>query len=256
MSTAIYYFTGTGNSLKIAKDLAAELSDAELVHICKENMSLKNEKNPGAIGFVFPVYARGLPHMVRDFAEKLDADADTYFFAVASYESSSSVSFMQLNSILHRKGAKLSASFGMAMPDSMGFAWGSYPGSSVAGLLNSQKEKTMRIAQQIKSRTKMEIELLSPNNPAMARYNTFLPNADDRNFWHSPDCNGCETCVKICPAGNIILENSKPVWQHRCESCMACFHWCPEKAIEYKKVTSGKERIHHPDIQISEMMIR
>lgn len=33
MSTSIYYFTGTGNSLKIAKDLREELKDTKLIQM-------------------------------------------------------------------------------------------------------------------------------------------------------------------------------------------------------------------------------
>ena len=47
MGTTIYYFTGTGNSLKIAKDLKNELGNTELIQICNKNMeiSIKNQMN-------------------------------------------------------------------------------------------------------------------------------------------------------------------------------------------------------------------
>jgi len=35
MKTTIYWFSGTGNSLKIAKDLAEKLEDTELIPIAK-----------------------------------------------------------------------------------------------------------------------------------------------------------------------------------------------------------------------------
>ena len=38
METTIYYFTGTGNSLKIAKDLSQQLEGAEIVQISKNNI--------------------------------------------------------------------------------------------------------------------------------------------------------------------------------------------------------------------------
>ena len=55
MTTTIYYFTGTGNSLKIARDLAEKV-DAELIPIAKvwqqETVIATTEK----VGFVHPLY--------------------------------------------------------------------------------------------------------------------------------------------------------------------------------------------------------
>jgi MinD superfamily P-loop ATPase len=44
-----------------------------------------------------------------------------------------------------------------------------------------------------------------------------------------------------------------PEWKHHCEQCFACLHWCPQKAIQYGKRTSGRIPYHHPDIKMSEM---
>ena len=44
MGNIIYYFTGTGNSLQIAKCLSAELGDTEIVRICKKNMNVSSNK--------------------------------------------------------------------------------------------------------------------------------------------------------------------------------------------------------------------
>ncbi|MCE5215029.1 MAG: hypothetical protein LLF83_09970, partial [Methanobacterium sp.] len=63
MNTKIFYFTGTGNSLAVAQDIANELDDSELISI----PSVINEKikaNSPTIGLVFPVYMWGMPHMV------------------------------------------------------------------------------------------------------------------------------------------------------------------------------------------------
>ena len=45
MNTAVYYFTGTGNSLKIAKDLAKELHDTQLIRICAPNMKIRTDEH-------------------------------------------------------------------------------------------------------------------------------------------------------------------------------------------------------------------
>ena len=70
MSTIIYYFTGTGNSLYCARRIGDLLGDTTIVPIESEgeNMPLLKADN---IGLVFPVYAfgptggRGMPQ--KDF---------------------------------------------------------------------------------------------------------------------------------------------------------------------------------------------
>ena len=72
MSTRLYYYTGTGNSLWVARQLAGRLDgEVELVSLGADY------ELPGAdcdrIGLVFPVHMWGLPQHVRDFAARLPA---------------------------------------------------------------------------------------------------------------------------------------------------------------------------------------
>ena len=65
MKIVIYYFSGTGNSLKIAKDLSNKLEGCELVPIAKlwehDIIIPRSEK----IGLIFPLYAMGCPSIIR-----------------------------------------------------------------------------------------------------------------------------------------------------------------------------------------------
>ncbi|GEM_PF-3708375 len=40
----------------------------------------------------------------------------------------------------------------------------------------------------------------------------------------------------------------------RTTQCLACFHWCPQKAIEIDISTINKQRYTHPDISIDDMI--
>lgn len=83
MKNRIYFFTGTGNSLKVAKEIAAELPECELFAI-KKDMDRTIPMGYERIGFVFPVYYWGLPAMVSNFIKNATfaEKCDTYFFAV------------------------------------------------------------------------------------------------------------------------------------------------------------------------------
>ncbi len=64
MGTCLYYYTGTGNSLWVARQLAAQLPDAELVslnakitvptEIDSERIGIVTEKNPGYARYHHP----------------------------------------------------------------------------------------------------------------------------------------------------------------------------------------------------------
>lgn len=255
MCTTIYYFTGTGNSLKIAKDLKNYLEDAEIVRICKNSEPSKNML-ADKIGFVFPVYFRGLPHMLKQFVENMPVYKSVYYFAVANYGSSAAISFQQLHNILINKGGSLSATFGIPMPGNMWFMYYPHPKQDFIDRINSEPQETAAIAAAIRSKLKTETNSTITDSAAEDMYRAFAPHQMDENFWTKADCNGCGVCAKICPANNINIHQGRPDWQHHCEYCLSCVHHCPREAIEYKQDSINKERYHHPDIKLQELFVK
>ncbi len=76
----------------------------------------------------------------------------------------------------------------------------------------------------------------------------------DVNYYADEKCNSCEICEKVCPVHNIKIVNGKPEWQHKCQRCLACIHFCPEKSIQYGKKTIKRKRYHHPEITVNEII--
>ncbi len=104
MKTTNYYFTGTGNSLQIAKNIRDKLEDCKLIPIAKvwqiKDLTATSEK----VGFVFPLYWSGLPKIVYDFAYKIDLSSINYFFAaVTSTGDVTELPLQQLERILKTK---------------------------------------------------------------------------------------------------------------------------------------------------------
>jgi hypothetical protein len=61
----IFYFTGTGNSLYVAKQLEEEpISIPQVIH--KEELSFR----ASSIGVVCPVYGHEMPGMVKEFIKR------------------------------------------------------------------------------------------------------------------------------------------------------------------------------------------
>lgn len=256
MSTTIYYFSGTGNSFKVAKDLNSQLGDSKLVQISKKNLAITQDILSEKIGIVYPIYFSGIPAMVKKFLENLQVNKDTYIFTVATLGGSEEISFNQIDDILSKKGSHISASFKIYMPGCYQIMHDVASKEKQTKLFKNENEQILKISASINEN---EIDNLSGRVKGIKKviygliYSAFKPNAKDKNFWVTEKCNGCITCSKVCPASNIEMQNGKPQWKHQCEACMACMQWCPQKSIQYKKSTLKRGRYHHPDIKSSEL---
>ena len=256
MNTTLLYFTGTGNSLVVAKDLAAALGNAPRIQIAKKNWEkITGTTWSGTVGIIFPVYFGGLPHMVERLAEQLQVEAGTYVFAVATYGGMPGVAFEQLKEILARRSISLPAVFGVLMPGNYQVM---YPPRSIQqqeDQFSREKEIIKAIAKLVSNRA----EVLRPRPGFLTRvisplfYRSLHPATRDRHFRATDTCNGCGLCVRICPARNLTLQDNRPVWNHQCEFCLACLQWCPVQAIQYEKKTVRRGRYHHPEVRVEEL---
>ena len=80
MKSVIYFYTGTGNSLWVARLLAQELKDASLVAVVADSAQLEHVEG-GPVGLVFPVHIWGLPPRIVDFVRRFPASPASYCFA-------------------------------------------------------------------------------------------------------------------------------------------------------------------------------
>ena len=76
-----------------------------------------------------------------------------------------------------------------------------------------------------------------------------MPKEVTIRLWNSGSVRLRSFQAKVCPVENILLSDEKPSCLKHCQHCMACLQWCPQEAIQYKKMTLDKKRYHHPDIQ-------
>ena len=70
----------------------------------------------------------------------------------------------------------------------------------------------------------------------------------------SDACIACGQCVKLCPKGNIRIEDGRAVFGTDCIGCLACLQYCPQEAIHMGGVTVRRERYHNPKVPASELM--
>jgi ferredoxin len=258
MKTILYYFTGTGNSLKIAKDLAAQLGDAELIPIAKVADQPNIAPAADRVGVVFPVYMWGLPLIVASFARKLQVPKSTYVFAITNYGGFPAGTLGQLEKLLAANQITLSAGYSIKMPGNYTPMYGAQSPDKQQKCFAGETNLLKDIAAAIKSGSKIAYA----GNPLVnALFTSFIykngskqiPTGDSK-FWVDEKCNSCGICEKACPVKNIRMAAGKPVWLHHCEQCLACLQWCPQEAIQVGKNTAARKRYHHPDINVQDIL--
>lgn len=251
----IFYFTGTGNSLYVAQNIAENQSD-RLVSIaeCMKNgqYEFQLEKNE-CIGFSFPVYFWGLPTIVEDFISRLSFSQyiGQYIYAVFNCGGSIGNTDKVFKKRLASGGYRLSTSFSVFMPDNY---------IIMMDLLTPPDEIPVLLE-------KTDRELISINETIAAKETSKLPLHKKRWAWlesaithpyykfdrstrpfHSTDrCISCGLCAEICPCNTITMVEGKPVWNKKCTQCLGCLHRCPVTAIQYGKKTHSRGRYVNPD---------
>src|SRR5271157_3196304 len=80
----IYYFSGSGNSLHVAKELQKRIPGSDLKPIVSllNNDTIKTKAD--TVGFVFPIHGLTVPIPVKKFVKKLNLYSAEYIFAIAT----------------------------------------------------------------------------------------------------------------------------------------------------------------------------
>jgi len=255
MATTIYYFTGTGNSLKIARDIAEKV-DAELIPIAKIWQQESIASNTKKVGFIHPLYFWGLPDIVFKFIDKINLDKSNYVFNIITCGSASIGSAMhQTKKLLKKKSKKLSAGFFIPMPDNYIPVFGNVTEEKQKKIFEAAKIKVEEIAEIIKGdEVKVKKEIFSPVGKMASKKFRKNVHESDKKFNVDEKCNACGICEKACPVNNIIMVEDKPEWQSNCQRCLACINLCPQKAIQWKDKTAHKLRYRHPEITVKDII--
>jgi ferredoxin len=259
MKTAIFYYTGTGNSLWTARRIAEKLSADEPVHM-KDFSRNPKEIRADAAGLIFPVYIWGVPGPVVRFVETCKFVHADYWFAVAVNGGQVSNTLVQLKNLMRENGMTLSAGFDVKTPSNY-IPWGGPPSKEKQDkLFVAATEKISTFTEQIKHKESSPVEKgplwqRALFTPMYKMSYSKVPEMDGR-FWSDEKCDHCGICAKVCPAENITMTEGKPVWNHHCEQCLACIQWCPKEAIQYGKKTPKYQRYHHPEVVLKDVIRR
>ncbi len=253
MRSVVYYFTGTGNNLQVAKQIAEALPNCELISMGKgrHDSTLVYDY----IGFVYPTYAFNLPRRVTQFINEMSIEKskNAYFFAVTGCGNISGVALTVPAKILAKKGVTLNFAEEIIMV-------GNYVAMYKMNERNTEKYQAATnqipaLVRKIVSKTQQPAGKVNEAlNLSTAFGQKVIYARKDKGFRVSADCIGCGICEKVCPVSNIKMQNNKPSFHHNCEQCMACVQWCPKEAINFKNKTQNRGRYTNPSISVKELI--
>jgi len=249
----VYCFTSTGNSLFVAKTIAQHI-DGQVVPLVirgDEQIVCGDE----VVGLVFPAYFWNTPRMVRRFAQNLRlTHSSPYVFCVVTYGGVIYGISGWLKRELRKAGISLDYSAKIKMVDNY---IPLIPPKDSDKLQESIAINTSRVAEEIQQRKLLKPEPLTPPAILWSKLSELLLRANhstDRHFIVDETCDGCGICKKVCLASNISLETGRPMFHHQCEYCFGCVQACPEQALNWTRLTRGKQRYRNKDVSLRELI--
>lgn len=254
----IYYFSGTGNSLHIAKRIQSGLERSELVPIIGCLNSKTYTVSAPGIGFVFPIHVFTIPVVLQRFLTSFDLSKVKYFFAVATRGGSFCHVFKDLDRYLKKQKKRLNAAFYINMPNNYLLHWEKPNPEQMKKMFGNAEKKVEEIIEVVsQSRNKLKYEhgkfyleyMLLPLFAVIGNLTRYF--GLDNKFYADDNCNSCGICESICLAERIKLVKNKPNWygKKKCFFCFACIHYCPCHAIQFKNSkTALRSRYFHPEI--------
>ncbi len=240
MSSAICYFSGSGNSKTVAGDLKL-LLDYEKVLAIKE---VEDEpallEGVTTLGLVYPIYFSSPPAKIATFIlqtlQNLTLDLE-YLFVVHTHGGPPLWGYALSDLLLSEAGYASSFNGGLKMVDTY------VPLFKIPSLEKQQKahkqtgEKIILLANALKKQEFKVANRFPFSRLLLNNYKSSLKKraTKDQNFNITVACDGCAICEKVCPVGNIEMVEGRPHYLGKCEQCLGCYHHCPQRAIRFKK---------------------
>ena len=247
----IFCYSGSGNCLDIAKNIAKRLGDTDIV-MMRAEPEVKDVRGAKRVGFVFPCYAGGLPGDVEKFVSELRVDPESYTFGVVSYAGYPGVGMAKINAIVpldYWAGITHQCSCIWLMPHTL-----MLPMLDASRAQARSEKLAAKIADDVLYVKHLSGRPLSnPVNALEAKAWPMLSGKKAAKMTVTDSCVGCGQCARLCPRGNISIVDGRASIGTNCIGCLSCLQYCPKQAINMGGATVKRERYHNPNVSAADL---
>lgn len=246
-NAVIYVFSGTGNTLRIARAYADEFFKRGvdcIVHTIDEKgfADFPSPADFDYVGIAYPIHAFNAPYIVHRFADRLpDLPFKEFFVLKSSGEplSLNNISSGSLVAKLERKGYVLTNEYHYVMPYNMIFR---HTDEMASKMWRIARELCAIEAKEILDGRKSFLKPILFGRLVSAVFRIEHPamKINGRYFKVTDKCVGCNKCVDNCPVHNITRDGDKFKFGSRCIMCARCAFHCPADAINIALLNGWK----------------
>lgn len=270
-TTTLYYLSGTGNSLFVAKELYSRIPNSKIIPIISllndEHITISSE----SIGFIFPLQGPMYPTAIKFFIEKSDFTKVKYIFAIATRGGTTCRIRQEIDKLLRKKRRCLNAHFVITVFNNDPKLKNSH--NNDYGFRVPSEEEILKQANEIKEKVEKISQIIIAKEESHRKDTEYsykygfllekvvifatklMSKKSIPNYFYADDkCIGCGLCSKVCLSNRITVIDKKPMWNDKilCHMCYACLNFCPKKAIQIhskwymKSYTTVQDRYSHP----------
>lgn len=256
--TIIYYFSATGNSLYVARELRDAIDNVVLRSIPADLRDERFEADAERVGFVFPLHYFGLPMVVEEFLRRVDVSKAQYIFAVATCGVPfNGTPFTAMNELLAEQGKEVGAAWFVRLVSNYIPMRDIPAGWRISIRAWMARRMLKKIIAFVEAESAHPVWQWLPS--ALEHYHPDWlerrEKIDEAFTCDTEKCIHCGLCERVCPVMNIKRPEGSPVWQHNCTECLGCLHICPKHAIDYGTKTSGRHLYRHKDIGAQDLLM-
>jgi ferredoxin len=252
----LYWFSGTGNTLWLARRLSARLEELGNSAALRDITQGADHGPEDTLVFCFPVYSFGMPRIMGDFVAGLKGSNPVAILCTMGGGAGGTVSVAAR--ALAGLGFRVMGGKAVLMPNN--YTAGRVPKPESTERLNAEAQKVVADFAQALHQGGAEFRVGSLAGRVSGFANRmFLKSlgAIAKGFSVSPACNGCNVCRRVCPTENITMRGGEPVWGRNCEQCLRCLHLCPENAVSLMGTAKRRRPQYcHPGVKLKDFILR
>jgi ferredoxin len=236
-SVVLYYFSGSGNTLQIAKHVKETFEQKNYSCELKKMEDIETVEllDYAYVGLFFPVAIQSTFPLVWDFIHRLPKVDHQKIFMIDTMEAFSGGGVGPVKKVLKSKGYNCIGALEVKMISSIRTK------SIDPNDLHEKHNKALMESE------KFVVRMLEGNShwgrvPVLSDWMRSISTGS--KIWakssrqltlNHAQCVQCKICISVCPVQALSMVDGKVLINHDlCNSCVRCVHHCPKEAFKWK----------------------